>query len=575
MPGNNKKPPLLGIPTSIKFSDLAAQKGFVPKTDEEKRAVREQLARGSRTAQTKQAQMELVRNGLDVAAPTSQTPALRPNDEIDDAWAVLPVTAINFYEHNPRKTSNSSFLELKESIRVNGILQPLTVTKRPGEGHYILFAGGNTRLQAIKDLWEETSDAKFKEARVITKAWRGESAVLLAHMAENTQRNDMTFWDRACGTLAIKDQMDAERGVPLTHRDFESALKKAGMQVDIRTISMYRYAIERLSLVGSWLSGLAVRTLQPKLNLMVKLSTHHNVEAEEFYTTLIYPVLTSYSTQIQGEECEFSVHELLGRCEDALASKFKLKSAALKKMLTALERFPEMQTYELLKLCQTPQTDGAASHSGHSEHAEMVTQTSAAKIAPTTSSASQLPHENAHSAPITMEPLHDTHHSNGSHDDVISDDEDQVVTPEAGPIPFLDLCHQLVAQAGLGTCYEEAEGMPLGFYLGFPTDGPLDLKDNPTGRQAAWWVLAMITGQFDVNLCHSALPNGSKWRSLILEEESSGTLDALELSIQHNVGGQGEFLPIQWVLNPNPVVDLVLQVLSAAREQGLSIGVSS
>jgi len=56
---------------------------------------------------------------------------------------------------------------------VNGILQPLSVTKRPGENHYILFAGGNTRLQAIRELWEETGDEKFRETRVIVKKWRG------------------------------------------------------------------------------------------------------------------------------------------------------------------------------------------------------------------------------------------------------------------------------------------------------------------------------------------------------------------------------------------------------------------
>jgi hypothetical protein len=56
-------------------------------------------------------------------------------------------------------------------------------------------------------------------------------------------------------------------------------------------------------------------------------------------------------------------------------------------------------------------------------------------------------------------------------------------------------------------------------------------------------------GLFDTELCRTALPERSEWRSLILEDASVETLGGLELSIQHNIGGQGEFLPIQWMLN--------------------------
>ena len=142
--------------------------------------------------------------------------------------------------------------------------------------------------------------------------------------------------------------------------------------------------------------------------------------------------------------------------------------------------------------------------------------------------------------------------------------------------PLLALCRQLLTEAGLGSCYEEAGALPLGFYVGFPKDGPLDLKDQAESRQAAWWVLAMVTGQFDTELCRTALPEHSEWRSLILEDASVETLGGLELSIQHNIGGQGEFLPIQWMLNPdNPVVGLAIQILATARNQGLQGGTSS
>jgi len=53
---------------------------------------------------------------------------------------------------------------------------------------------------------------------------------------------------------------------------------------------------------------------------------------------------------------------------------------------------------------------------------------------------------------------------------------------------------------------------------------------------------------------------------LILEEGSQETLGGLELAIQHNIGGQGEFLPIPWLLNPdNPIAGVCLELLLVIR----------
>ena len=52
------------------------------------------------------------------------------------------------YEHNPRRATNAKFDDIKESIRTSGLRSPLTVTRRPGESHFIVEAGGNTRLLA-------------------------------------------------------------------------------------------------------------------------------------------------------------------------------------------------------------------------------------------------------------------------------------------------------------------------------------------------------------------------------------------------------------------------------------------
>jgi hypothetical protein len=42
--------------------------------------------------------------------------------------------------------NNTKFNEIKASIRASGLRNPFTVTRRPGESHFVVEAGGNTRL---------------------------------------------------------------------------------------------------------------------------------------------------------------------------------------------------------------------------------------------------------------------------------------------------------------------------------------------------------------------------------------------------------------------------------------------
>ncbi|MBC2732445.1 MAG: ParB N-terminal domain-containing protein [Thiobacillus sp.] len=536
----------MNIPSSIKMVDLAAKHGFTPKSDSEKRTVRERL------------KLE-VSNSLNVPAPNSES-GLKHDTEVDDSWASLPVTAVHFYERNPRKANNEAYADLKESIRVNGILQPLTVTKRPGETHYILYAGGNTRLQAIRELWEETGDPKFRETRVIIKAWRGEASVLLAHMAENTQRNDMTFWDRANGTLEIKRQMEEEGGKTLSHREFEAEIKKFGLQTDLRTLSMYRFAVEKIADVGPWLSGLAVRAIQPRLNLLLKLANHHDIEESAFYAEVVTPTAKTIAGMVLEDSHAFTADLFLGRCEASLSARLELTERDMGKFLTAMERFPDMTLEGLQRICKPqrpvePQTQSTPESVGQ----ELGKSSQSIALAPRLLG-------------ITT-PTKPTATEHGERSQRVSSTASHS-TVSFPPIPaergesdrLMTLIQQVLVSAGLGSCYEPSPGMPMGYCMGFPKDGPLDLKENAQSRQAAWWVLAMASGQFETEVCRSGLEEPNEWRTLILEEGSQETLGGLELAIQHNIGGQGEFLPIPWLLNPdNPIAGVCLELLSVIR----------
>lgn len=553
--GNSKKPPLLGMPRSLKVADLAAKQGFVAKNDTEKKNVRDLLR--------KQSQMEIVGASLNVEPPRGQT-LIQGGMEVDDSWASLPVTAIHFYERNPRKANNEAYDELKESIRVNLILQPLTVTRRPDSTHYILYAGGNTRLQAIKELWEETQDPKFRETRVIIKSWRGEAAVLLAHMAENTQRNDMTFWDRANGILEIKRQLEDEGGKPLSHREFEAELKKFGIQTDVRTISMYRFAVERLPDLGPWLSGLSIRVLQPRLNLMLKLANHHDLEEPEFFADIVSPAARTLADSIQGGEASFTPDALVAVCEGSLCTQLNIERHDLGKMLTALERFPELDLEGLRRICKPAVPPSGGSNAGHggARHGADSPATPRAPVEESVQPASSQP---AVTVSATLPSQIDTEPTASQREDTGRMPE---LVPVMGKEGLYELIYGLLSASGIGDCFHPEPAMPNGYYMGFPKDGPLDLKDQAQNRQSAWWVLAMVSGQFDRGTCHANLPDGNEWRSLILEEGVEGTLDGLELAIQHNIGGQAEFLPLPWLLDANnKVAGLCLKVLAEVRKE--------
>ena len=64
---------------------------------------------------------------------------------------------------------------------------PPAITRRPGEPHYIIRNGGNTRLAILRELWSETKNERFLRIPCLFPPWlqRGEVGTLTGHPAEN------------------------------------------------------------------------------------------------------------------------------------------------------------------------------------------------------------------------------------------------------------------------------------------------------------------------------------------------------------------------------------------------------
>ncbi|MBK7458290.1 MAG: DUF2857 family protein [Betaproteobacteria bacterium] len=235
----------------------------------------------------------------------------------------LTVDDIRPYENNPRRSANVKFDDIKESIRTGGLRSPLTVTQRPGESHFIVEAGGNTRLLALQQLWSETRDPRFRQLVVLFRPWKSESHVLTAHLIENEQRGEMSFWDKATGIVALKHRLETEQGRLLTLRPLEDALHALGLAVNTATLGLYLFATERLRTLGEAVAGLAgldVKTLQPRLNAIKRYALARKPSSEdELYAAVFEPVFRRIADQYPHTG-EFSVAATCEACEAAMAA---------------------------------------------------------------------------------------------------------------------------------------------------------------------------------------------------------------------------------------------------------------
>ena len=167
---------------------------------------------------------------------------------VDEAEVmVLDIHCINPYERNPRRSKNPEYDRIKDSIRANGLDQPLVITQRPRATDYIVHAGGNTRLLILKELFEETGDTQFARVHCLFRPWNRESDVLLAHLRENDLRGSLTFIDKARAVFEAKQFIEEESGTgEITHKDLGIKLRSFGYSIGSSLICQMAYAVRTL-----------------------------------------------------------------------------------------------------------------------------------------------------------------------------------------------------------------------------------------------------------------------------------------------------------------------------------------
>lgn len=203
----------------------------------------------ARVVSREEAQRSLIHSALAVPNPNAGLGRFVSADDEDGTTFKLPIESLREYDNIPRRRTHASLTDLKESIRAKGILQIITVTKRPGEDFYIPYSGGNSRLKCAKQLFEERCERyeRFAHLQVAYRAYTSESDIFAAHITENEVRADIPFWEKAKAAMELKRMIEAEQGRSLSVRELEAAFASKGIPSAKTSINYFAFAHIRLS----------------------------------------------------------------------------------------------------------------------------------------------------------------------------------------------------------------------------------------------------------------------------------------------------------------------------------------
>ena len=270
---------------------------------------------------------KLLAAGFQRTGPTATT----LSDPIADTPMNVTLDQLHPYDHDPRVKRNPAYEEIKASIRERGLDAPPAITRRPGEEHFIIRNGGNTRLAILRELWAETKQERFFRISCLFRPWpeRGEIVALTGHLAENELRGGLTFIERALGVEKAREFYEQETGGTLTQSELARRLTADGYPVQQSHISRMQDAIRYLlPAIPTVLYGGLGRHQVERLAVLRKacertweqraLGRHLAVD----FASLFQDVLSQFDTQPDGFSLQRVQDELVGQMAELLEADY-------------------------------------------------------------------------------------------------------------------------------------------------------------------------------------------------------------------------------------------------------------
>lgn len=476
-----------------------------------------------------------VADSMNIPSPGNAAGGLAPNSMIDGNKYEIPLAKIRPYDRNPRKSSNAAFEKIKASLRATGRDSlELWVTQRSGQDWYMPYRGGNTRLAAILELFQE-GDLRWERLTIVYKVWVSEADTLAQHLIENNNRADMTFWDKACAYLVdMRAEIEREAGGSVSIRRLEDEFAKQGIGVGVSNISLFQFAVVRLQQVGPYLSATQARQIQPAINLMARLAEKFGIDDAAFQSELdavLDAVLEAQRAQLDASEGQggegLRADALLPAVEAALAARLGASPIEMRRWLDTLSRFPDAgvddlrNTSALPAPAKKPAKAAAPSPAPGSPSGEGATGNAPGQSSLALDASALTPEAGPAGIPQEPGPA-------GTGQAFTAPTR----STSAAPGTPLDAVRALAQAAYVDDCLREYPAMPAGFYMEIP-ESPIDIGvacPRPSHRITAWQLLAALSGQWDAATCR-VLPTDSLWRRMRLCEGGLSA-DALPMLVQ-------------------------------------------
>ncbi|MFN1266829.1 ParB family protein [Pseudomonas lundensis] len=266
---------------------------------------------------------QLLATSFGRATPTVQA----ASDPLVDTPMQVSLDQLRPYHLNPRRAANPQHEAIKASIRQRGLDQPPSITRRPGEEHFIIRNGGNTRLAILNELWAETGDERFHSLLCLFRPWtaRGEILALTGHLAENELRGSLSYIERSQAVDQARQLYEQECGHALNQRELAERLTADGYPVDQPSISRMGDTLHYLlpAIPDALYAGLGRPQIR-KLLLLRKAAQRtwqqHAPDAEAEFA----PLFEQSLARCDGEMAPFSVDRARDELIGDLAQRLEL-----------------------------------------------------------------------------------------------------------------------------------------------------------------------------------------------------------------------------------------------------------
>lgn len=249
------------------------------------------------------------------------------SDPLTDTPMTVTLDQLLPYDLNPRVTRNPRYEDIKASIHRRGLDAPPAITRRPGDSHYLIRNGGNTRLAILNELWAETKDESFFRIQCLFRPWpsRGEIVALTGHLAENELHGGLTFIERALGVEQARTLYEQEADRRLSQSELARWLSADGYPISQSQISRMQDTIQfLLPAIPTVLYGGLGRPQIERLTALRKAAERvwdarsGNQQATLTFPTLFHDVLALFDNGPETFSIPRVQDELIGQLAELL-----------------------------------------------------------------------------------------------------------------------------------------------------------------------------------------------------------------------------------------------------------------